>query len=55
MKNTLITAAASIVALAGPVLAGESRTFDLPEFDRIDASAGVIVVAEVGAAQSVEV
>ena len=55
MNKTLITFAASFVALAGPAIAGDSRTYDLPEFDRIDASAGVIVVAEVGAAQSVEV
>ena len=55
MNKTMITAAASFVALSGSAFAGESRTFDLPEFDRIDASAGVIVVAVVGSPQTVEV
>lgn len=54
MKLPLI-AAASVAAALVPAAAGEMRTYDLPEFDRIDASAGVIVVAEVGGPQSVEV
>ncbi len=33
----------------------ENRTFDLPNFNRIDISAGVHLVAEVGGPQSVEV
>ena len=55
MKLTLIASVTCLAALAAPALAGDSRTFDLPEFDRIDASAGVIVVAEVGEPQMVEV
>jgi len=54
MKLPLIAAASFAAALA-PALAGEMRTYNLPEFDRIDASAGVIVVATVGEPQSIEV
>ncbi|MEO1243532.1 MAG: DUF2807 domain-containing protein [Pseudomonadota bacterium] len=56
MKFALIACASTLfAAVAAPAVAGDSRTFDLPEFDRIDASAGVIVVASVGGPQTVEV
>ncbi|NOX94660.1 MAG: DUF2807 domain-containing protein [Alphaproteobacteria bacterium] len=46
---------AGILALAAPAIAGESKTYDLPEFDRIDVSAGIVLVAEVGSPQTVVV
>ncbi len=46
---------AGILALAAPAIAGESKTYDLPEFDRIDVSAGIILVAEIGSPQTIVV
>ncbi|MHA7871186.1 MAG: GIN domain-containing protein [Hyphococcus sp.] len=54
MRSVWIGFAAGL-ALSAQALAGETRTYDLPEFDWIDASAGVVVVADVGGAQAVEV
>ncbi len=45
--------AACFLAAAPIAAAEESRSFDLPEFDRIDVSAGVILVADIGSQQSV--
>ncbi len=36
-----------------PTMAEESRTFDLPNFDRIDVSAGIVLIADVGGPQSI--
>ncbi len=47
--------AAGFLAAAPVVAAEESRSFDLPEFSRIDVSAGVVLIADVGAEQSVVV
>jgi Putative auto-transporter adhesin, head GIN domain len=44
---------AGFLALAPIAAAEETRSFDLPEFDRIDVSAGVVLVADIGAQQSV--
>ncbi len=46
---------AGAIALAATPATAEERTFDLPEFDRIDVSAGIMLVADVGDAQSVRV
>ncbi len=46
---------AGFLAAAPIAAAEESRSFDLPEFTRIDVSAGVILVADVGSQQSVTV
>jgi|GEM_PF-1184118 len=46
-------AAAAILAAAPAALAEESRSFDLPEFNRIDVSSGVMLVADIGEKQSV--
>ena len=56
MRNapTLLAAIGGIVFGAMPANA-ETRDFDLPEFDRIDVSAGVMIIADVGDAQSVKV
>ncbi len=47
-----LSLAASLVALPA---AAETRTYDLPEFDGIDITTGLRLVAEAGAAQSVSV
>ncbi len=47
--------AASVLTAASSAAAEESRSFDLPEFSRIDVSSGVVLVAEVGEQQSVVV
>jgi Putative auto-transporter adhesin, head GIN domain len=44
---------AGFLAAAPNAAAEETRSFDLPEFDRIDMSAGVILIADVGSQQSV--
>lgn len=49
-----IVAIAAGSALALPALA-ETRNYDLPEFDRIDISAGLMLEATAGGAQSVSV
>lgn len=56
MNISLSTFSAALTLLAATaVSAQESRDFDLPDFDRIDVSAGVIVLAEVGEPQTVRV
>jgi hypothetical protein len=50
-----------LLAAAGAFLSGvtsanaESREFNLPDFDRIDVSAGVMVIADVGKSQTIRV
>ncbi|MBT8471463.1 MAG: hypothetical protein HKN14_14620 [Marinicaulis sp.] len=44
---------AALIAISGQALAGDERRFDLPDFDRIDLSSGVVLIADVGEAQSV--
>lgn len=53
MKYLTNLIAAGVLIVAAPALAEESRSFELPEFDRIDVSAGVMLVATVGETQSV--
>ena len=53
--KTLAFAAAITALCAGPAFADESRTYDLPAFDRIDISSGIMLVADVGGDQSVTV
>lgn len=53
-RLALVVALAAGSALAMPALA-ETRNYDLPEFDRIDVSAGLMLTAKAGEAQSVSV
>ncbi len=57
MKYLSNILAAGVLLAATPAIAlamdEESRSFDLPDFDRIDVSAGVMLVADVGGTQSV--
>ena len=53
-RSAFIVALAAATALALPAFA-ETRSYDLPEFDRIDVSAGLKLVATAGGAQSVSV
>jgi len=46
---------AGFLALAAPALAQQTKTYDLPEFDHIEVSAGIVLVADVGSPQSVVV
>jgi len=58
METVMKSAPAALCAAAlaaSPAFAQEERDFDLPDFDRIDVSAGVALVADVGEAQSVTV
>lgn len=54
MRSALCLSLAAGVAVATPA-AAETRTFDLAAFDRIDVSAGIKLIATVGAAQSISV
>ena len=49
--SALIGAAAAL----GAAIAQDERQFDLEKFDRIDVSAGIILIAEAGAPQSITV
>jgi putative autotransporter adhesin-like protein len=51
--SPIALAGAGFLVLAAPAIAGDSRTYDLQEFDRISVSAGVVVIAEVGSPQTV--
>ncbi len=53
-RSAFILSLAAGTALAAPALA-ETRAYDLPEFDKIDISAGLMLVAKAGGAQSVSV
>ena len=55
MKFVYAAFGAAAVLAAGPAFAEQSRDFDLPEFDRIDMSSGIALVADVGDAQTVTV
>lgn len=55
MKSLVFAFFAAGALGAAPALAQEARTFDLPSFDRIDVSAGVVLVADIGEAQSIVV
>ena len=54
MKFALAALGAAALA-ATPALAEEKRDFDLPNFDRIEVSSGIALIADVGGAQSVMV
>lgn len=53
--RSLPLAAVTAALIAATPAFAESRDFDLPDFDRIDISSGVKLVASVGGAQSVSV
>ncbi|WDI30358.1 DUF2807 domain-containing protein [Hyphococcus flavus] len=53
-RSAFLISFAAAAALAAPAM-GETRNFDLPEFDKIDVSAGLKLVATAGGAQSVSV
>lgn len=53
-RSAFIVSLAAVTALALPAL-GETRSYDLPEFDKIDVSAGLMLTAKAGGAQSVSV
>ena len=53
-RSAFILTLAAATALAAPAF-GETRTYDLPAFDKIDVSAGLMLVAKAGGAQSVSV
>lgn len=55
MKAVLFSLCAAGALAAAPALAEDSRTFDLPSFDRIDVSAGIVLIADVGDPQSIVV
>ena len=53
--KVVLSAFAAAAALTAAAHAQEQRSFDLPAFDRIDVSAGVMLVANLGDKQSVTV
>ena len=53
--RVLLLALGAGALFAAPALAQDARSFDLPDFDRIDVSAGVVLVADVGGPQSIKV
>lgn len=53
--NSITAFACAATLVTGAAFAQEERNFDLEEFDRIDISAGLILVADVGGPQSVTV
>lgn len=53
MKALFFALSAAGALCAPSALAQESRTFDLPDFNRIDVSAGVVLIADVGGPQSI--
>ncbi len=55
LAHTLAAALGALSIGIASASAEEERNYDLPEFDRIDVSAGVMVIAEVGEAQTVNV
>ncbi len=56
MKFASVSLAAfSVAIIAAAPASAESRDFDLPDFDRIDVSSGVKLIANVGADQSIMV
>jgi len=55
MKSASLALIAGVFILTTPAAAAESRSYDLSEFDRIDVSAGVVLIAKIGDAQSIHV
>lgn len=53
MKPLVFALSAAGGLCAVPGFAQDARTFDLPNFDRIDVSAGIVLVADVGGPQSI--
>lgn len=53
-RPAFVLSLAAAAALAAPAF-GETRTYDLPEFDKIDVSAGLLLIAKAGGPQSVSV
>jgi len=55
MNRTIFVLAAAAAAGCALPASAETRTFNLPEFDSLDASAGIRVIATVGGDQSIQV